>query len=127
MLLNEWIAAERGRGAALARHLKLPASMVTRMAAGNKPVPLDHCPAIADYTAWEVSCEELRPDKVEYFAMIRLQNPPRRLARPGTGYKPARATAVGEKRPSRVRRDDAGPQDLHEHPNLRRDAPRRGG
>lgn len=43
------------------------------MASGSKPVPLDHCPLIQSFTEGEVTCEELRPDKVEYFALIRAQ------------------------------------------------------
>lgn len=43
------------------------------MAAGKKQVPLEHCPGIQAFTAGEVTCEELRPDKVEYFALIRAQ------------------------------------------------------
>lgn len=47
--------------------------MVARMASGDKPVPLDHCPQIQAFTEGQVTCEELRPDKVEYFALIRAQ------------------------------------------------------
>ncbi len=73
MLLNVWIADSRGRGSALARHLEIPPSMVTKMASGKKQVPLDHCPLIQDFTGGQVTCEELRPDRVEYFALIRAQ------------------------------------------------------
>jgi DNA-binding transcriptional regulator YdaS (Cro superfamily) len=73
MLLITWLSGGRGRGAGLARHLKIPASMVTKMAAGEKQVPLDHCPFIQDFTAGAVTCEELRPDQVAYFALIREQ------------------------------------------------------
>jgi DNA-binding transcriptional regulator YdaS (Cro superfamily) len=73
MLLSQWLSNARGRGAALARHLHIPSSMVARMAAGNKQVPLDHCPFIQAFTANEVTCEELRPDAADYFALIRAQ------------------------------------------------------
>jgi hypothetical protein len=43
------------------------------MAAGGKRVPLEHCPFIQDFTAGEVTCEELRPDQAAYFALIREQ------------------------------------------------------
>lgn len=57
----------------LARHLDVPASFISKMASGTKPVPLDHCPLIQSFTEGQVTCEELRPDKVEYFALIRAQ------------------------------------------------------
>jgi DNA-binding transcriptional regulator YdaS (Cro superfamily) len=73
MLLSIWLSGRRGRGAALARHLKIPQSLVAAMAAGEKRVPLDHCPFIQDFTSGEVTCEELRPDQAAYFALIREQ------------------------------------------------------
>jgi DNA-binding transcriptional regulator YdaS (Cro superfamily) len=73
MLLNTWLSEARGRGAALARRLKVPPSMVTKMARGEKQVPLDHCPFIQSFTEGAVTCEELRPDAAEYFALIRTQ------------------------------------------------------
>lgn len=73
MLLKEWLSGERGRGAALARHLRIPPSMVAKMAGGHKQVPLEHCPYIQSFTAGAVTCEELRPDAAEYFALIRRQ------------------------------------------------------
>jgi DNA-binding transcriptional regulator YdaS (Cro superfamily) len=73
MLLSIWLSGRRGRGAALARHLKIPQSLVAAMAAGEKRVPLDHCPFIQDFTDGEVTCEELRPDQTAYFALIRQQ------------------------------------------------------
>jgi len=45
--------------------------MVTRMASGDKRVPLDHCPLIQAYTHGAVTCEEMRPDRAEHFALIR--------------------------------------------------------
>jgi DNA-binding transcriptional regulator YdaS (Cro superfamily) len=47
--------------------------MVTKMAAGEKQVPLDHCPFIQEFTGAAVTCEELRPDQAAYFALIRAQ------------------------------------------------------
>lgn len=49
--------------------------MVSKMATGEKPVPLDHCPLIQAFSGAQVTCEELRPDKVDYFALIRAQPP----------------------------------------------------
>lgn len=76
MQLTDWLSLGRGRGAALARRLGIPASMVARMATGEKRVPLDHCPYIQQFTGGLVTCEELRPDAVDYFALIREQGPP---------------------------------------------------
>lgn len=73
MLLNSWLHEERGRAAALARFLRVPPSMVTKMSTGEKRVPLDRCPYIQRYTGGQVTCEELRPDAAEYFALIREQ------------------------------------------------------
>lgn len=70
MSLQTWLDAKRGRGAALAKHLRVPPSMVTKMATGKKPVPLDQCPYIEDFTEGAVTCEELRPDRVEYFRKL---------------------------------------------------------
>jgi DNA-binding transcriptional regulator YdaS (Cro superfamily) len=71
MLLSQWLSEERGRGADLARELKVPPSMVARMASWEKPVPLAQCPFIQKFTDNKVTCEELRPDKADYFALIR--------------------------------------------------------
>lgn len=40
---------------------------------GERKLPLDHCPAIQEFTGGAVTCEELRPDKADYFALIRAQ------------------------------------------------------
>lgn len=56
--------------------------MVTKMASGEKQAPLDQCPFIQSFTEGQVTCEELRPDKVEYFALIRAQATAEQLAHP---------------------------------------------
>lgn len=71
MELSTWLSAGRGRGVALARYLRIPASMVSKMASGEKEVPLAHCPYIESFTAGEVTCEELLPERTEYFSMLR--------------------------------------------------------
>lgn len=73
MKLPDWLNAQRGRKSALAARLGVPPSFVSKMANGIKPVPLDHCPLIQAATDNQVTCEELRPDKVDYFALIRAQ------------------------------------------------------
>lgn len=47
--------------------------MVARVAAGKKRAPLDHCPYIQDFTGGLVTCEELRPDALEFFELVRRQ------------------------------------------------------
>jgi DNA-binding transcriptional regulator YdaS (Cro superfamily) len=74
MNLPEWLNAQRGRKSGLAARLGVPPSFVIKMANGEKPVPLEHCPAIQEFTGGAVTCEELRPDKAGYFAMIRAQS-----------------------------------------------------
>jgi DNA-binding transcriptional regulator YdaS (Cro superfamily) len=76
MMLIEWLAGQRGRGAALARHLKIPPSLVAKIAAGKKPVPLVHCPEIQAFTESAVTCEELRPDARTFFDLVRRLAPP---------------------------------------------------
>lgn len=71
MNLPTWLAMHRGRQAALAAHLNIKPPQVAAWVVGKKQVPLDHCPAIQAFTGGEVTCEDLRPDKVEYFALIR--------------------------------------------------------
>jgi DNA-binding transcriptional regulator YdaS (Cro superfamily) len=73
MTLNTWLAQQRGRQAALAAHLHIKPPQVAAWVVGKKQIPLDHCPLIQAFTGNEVTCEELRPDKVEYFALIRSQ------------------------------------------------------
>lgn len=73
MKLNQWLQEQRGRQTALAAHLGVKPPTVSDWGAGQKQVALDHCPAIQDFTDNAVTCEELRPDRVEYFALIRSQ------------------------------------------------------
>ena len=80
MKLPDWLNAERGRKAALADKLGVPRSFIIKIAVGEKPIPLDHCPAIEQFTGGAVTCEDLRPDKADYFALIRSQKRPPALA-----------------------------------------------
>lgn len=45
--------------------------MVSKMASGKKPVPLDQAPVIEEFTDSQVTCEELCPDDREFFALVR--------------------------------------------------------
>lgn len=50
------------------------------MARGEKQIPLDHCPAIEAFTGGTVLCEELRPDKADYFAYLRARPGPQAIS-----------------------------------------------
>jgi len=113
MLLNQWLNGARGRGAALARHLNIPPSMVTKMAAGEKQVPLDHCPYIQSFTAGAVTCEELRPDAAAYFALIRAQAQAKDVA----------LVQPGLRLPPGVTRDRRDPTRVNPFPDLDHRAP----
>jgi DNA-binding transcriptional regulator YdaS (Cro superfamily) len=60
-LLKQWLSAEHGRGSALARQLGVPASFVSKMAAGDKPVPVEHGAPIEAFTGGAVSRQQLFP------------------------------------------------------------------
>jgi DNA-binding transcriptional regulator YdaS (Cro superfamily) len=62
MKLNEWVKNQRGRSSALARHLNLPLSFVSRMCTGDKPIPAEHALAIEEFTADEVTRQEMLPE-----------------------------------------------------------------
>lgn len=55
----------------LADHLGLRAPQIADWLNGKKRVPLDHCPYIEQFTGGAVTCEELRPDKADYFRLLR--------------------------------------------------------
>lgn len=59
--LKSWLAAGRGRGAALAAYLVVPPSFVTKMADGEKPIPVRHMAAIEAFTCGEVTRQEMCP------------------------------------------------------------------
>lgn len=73
MILADWLAGRRGRQAALAARLDIKQPQVAAWVSGKRPVPLEHCPFIQEFTEGQVTCEELRPDAAEYFALIRAQ------------------------------------------------------
>ncbi len=82
MKLTEWCSISRGRQSALATHLGIKQPTVADWVSGKKQVALDHCPAIQEFTDGQVTCEELRPDKVAYFALIRAQSATRAAPAP---------------------------------------------
>ncbi len=60
--LREWVAERRGRAADLAAALGVPASFVTKMAGGERPVPIAHMAKIEEITQGAVTRRDLRPD-----------------------------------------------------------------
>ena len=91
MNLSTWLQARRGRALEMARHLRVSQVTVSDWSTGKKPVPLERCPYIEQFTGGEVTCEELKPDQVEYFAMLR-----ERLANRSSVEESAPAPLVGE-------------------------------
>lgn len=59
--LNLWLKAERGRAAALARHLGVSQAFMSDMASGEKSIPTDHMAAIEAFTAGAVTRREMCP------------------------------------------------------------------
>jgi len=58
--LSTWTAQQRGRAAAIARHLKVTPPVVSDWCSGKKSVAAEQCPLIEELTG--ITCEELRPD-----------------------------------------------------------------
>lgn len=65
MSLKSWLDAERGRGISLARHLRVPPTFVTRMAKGERPVPVEHGALIEEFTGGEFSRREYWGERSE--------------------------------------------------------------
>ena len=55
----------------LAILLNVAGPTVHQWVAGVRPVPLERCAAIEKILNGAVTCEELRPDKAEYWAYLR--------------------------------------------------------
>lgn len=60
--LNEWLRAERGRAASLARHLGISQPFMSDMASGEKSIPIQHMPAIEAFTEGAITRKDMRPD-----------------------------------------------------------------
>jgi DNA-binding transcriptional regulator YdaS (Cro superfamily) len=71
MTLTEYLSEQRGRAAALAVSLSVPAESVSQWQSGVKRVPAERCPAIERATSGAVRCEDMRPD-VDW-GILRLQ------------------------------------------------------
>ena len=61
LLLKTWLEGEYGRGVKLAKHLGVPASFVSSMADGRKPVPVAHGAAIEQFTEGAVTRQQMFP------------------------------------------------------------------
>lgn len=65
MLISEYLTAERGRAASLARGLGVRPVVISRWCSGTKPVPIERCIAIERLTGGMVSRKDLRPNDWE--------------------------------------------------------------
>ena len=54
---------ERGRGTQLARELGVPVSFVSKMASGERPIPIEHMVAIERLTSGFVNRRAMCPDR----------------------------------------------------------------
>ena len=70
MRLEQWLKLKRGRGVALATRLGVSKARVTQMARDG--VPRDHMVAVRDFTAHEVTLEDMLSDCVERGALQRV-------------------------------------------------------
>ena len=62
MSLKSWLSQESGRGRKLAAHLKVPPSFVSKMASGERPVPVEHAAEIESFTDGAFSRRDYWPD-----------------------------------------------------------------
>lgn len=63
MKLKTWLSEGRGRATALAKHLKVSLGRMSQMASDG--VPVQHMPAIRDFTAGAVSIEEMVEERTQ--------------------------------------------------------------
>lgn len=62
MKLEDWLAAERGRAAALADHFKITRSAVSQWRTNG--IPVDYMKAIRDFTGGAVTLDEMVPESI---------------------------------------------------------------
>lgn len=62
MDLNEYIGAERGRGAKLAEALAIAPELISQWKTGARAVPIERCYPIEEATAGAVTRRDLRPE-----------------------------------------------------------------
>jgi DNA-binding transcriptional regulator YdaS (Cro superfamily) len=59
--LKQWLDEKNGRRLELAKVLAVPQSFVTKMASGERPIPIHHMAAIESFTAGAVTRRDMRP------------------------------------------------------------------
>ncbi|WP_169295683.1 helix-turn-helix domain-containing protein [Advenella sp. EE-W14] len=62
MQLLDFVNAERGIRAKLAKDISVPQILISQWALKRRQVPAERCPDIEQATNGQVTCEELRPD-----------------------------------------------------------------
>ena len=62
MELKEWLSKERGRQAAIARHLSISPVTVGEWSRKERPIPVAHMAAIEAFTDGLVTRRDMRPD-----------------------------------------------------------------
>ena len=60
--LKTWTSSQRGRLAALAKHLGVSAPNVVAWTIGTKPIPMTHAAAIEQFTNGAVTRQDMFPD-----------------------------------------------------------------
>jgi DNA-binding transcriptional regulator YdaS (Cro superfamily) len=63
MDLNTWLAAEKGRAAALAAHFAVTPAAISQWKSNG--VPVAHMKAVRDFTGGEVTLEEMVPPSAQ--------------------------------------------------------------
>lgn len=71
MKLTEYCKLKGNSGLALAKLVGVSQAVVSDWCRQRQEIPLERCMQIEQFTAGQVTCEEMRPDKVEYFAYMR--------------------------------------------------------
>lgn len=61
--LKTWLAEGRGRHKRLAEHIGVVPSFVTKMAAGDRPIPFHYGAAIEQFTGGAITRQQLFPDE----------------------------------------------------------------
>lgn len=93
MELKTWMTKERGRGLALAKHLKEHPPIVSDWASGKRAIPVGRGAPIEAFTSGEVSRQDMFPDKwQEYWP--ELANPPEPAPAPPPPDQPATELAA---------------------------------
>ncbi|WP_287943053.1 YdaS family helix-turn-helix protein [Aquamicrobium sp.] len=71
MTLDEYLSSDGRKATELARRLNVPDALLSQWRHKRRPTPVERCSDIEKATAGAVTCEELRPDKLDYWAFLR--------------------------------------------------------